>query len=304
MHTQDPARQPDLSLPLRTSLARLLAGTGVRGPAFLALYQAALLGIMVGLLGFTLVGYPPPEQRTIGRLDIYWNSCELFEYCEERIGLFWPANWPELDVHDEGYTLRVKPFEEIDIPRQNKELDTEGLRASLALSRHLGVGTMIHHVQEGVLFGDYIRTIDALAGLDIYPYLRVEEPPSRGFCHHPKGCAPKETAVTVARLVDKGPPVPPCGNERYAVVMRYKEIVSLSPLFSLNYRLDITQPCPEKGWGAEGKPFKKGDAYVLHIEKRPNTFPKDKLVDNFESTLDGNLFIATKIEAPPIPPLR
>lgn len=193
MHTEDaeldshPIASPVFQITRRRAVARPPL------PGQLLLYQASLLSLVVGLLAFALVRYagPPPSEAEIGRLDVSWDSCRhRLCTCEEQ-GVPRPPNWPELDLHAEGYTIRSRVLD-IAIPRRSGKLDLALLGdAFAALKLNFDrYPTLDLYVESGVPHGEVVRTMDLLESVGTRAKLQLFEPPGSGICLQRGGCVP------------------------------------------------------------------------------------------------------------------
>lgn len=150
----------------------------------------AAFGILAGSLNVTAPVSANAAMRQ-GRIDVYWSRCDYFDCtCEPRTP--YQRDPLELDIHADGYSLRLDRLTQIDLPRQAGSIDTTSLEFVLAIvEKRISEDVRIRiFVEAGVTMDEYIQSIDSLLSYKLDPMLILQEPPERsGTFRRMKPCS-------------------------------------------------------------------------------------------------------------------
>lgn len=157
------------------------------------LHWTALLlvafGILAGINVISAVSVNAAKRQ--GRIDVYWSRCDYFDCtCEPRTP--YRQDPLELDIHTDGYSLRLDRLTQIDLPRQAGSIDTTSLESILAIvEKRISADARIRlFVEAGVTLDDYVRSVDSLLSYKLEPMLILQEPPERsGTFRRMKPCS-------------------------------------------------------------------------------------------------------------------
>lgn len=126
-----------------------------------------------------------------GLRDVYWSSCHYFDCtCEPRTP--YRRDPLELDIHADGYSLRLDRLTQIALPRRAGSIDTTSLESILTiLEKRTGEDARIRiFVEAGVTMDEYIRSVDSLLSHKLDPILILQDPPDRtGIFRKMKPCS-------------------------------------------------------------------------------------------------------------------
>lgn len=151
---------------------------------FQPLHQAPLIGLLIALALFIYANPNTDDQWAL--FPIHYDARAE---CDPRYGFGGiceypnPVPHPELEIHQDGYTLRFQSEMEIDIERKAGVLDTTQLVTIMQSiqERYWPYTRVTISVESSITLDEYIRTVDQLLSIDWKPNFHPREPFHRAY---------------------------------------------------------------------------------------------------------------------------